>query len=166
MLRVPDFTVAGQTVAFRDATRQDVPAIVAMLADDELGATREAVAAPGKDNLDDAYWTAFDQIEAQQGNRLIVAESGGQVVGTLQLTLLPGLSRKGMLRAQIEAVRVAASFRGHGLGRQMLSWAIGEARRAGCGMVQLTSDKRRESAIRFYSSLGFAASHEGLKLAL
>jgi GNAT superfamily N-acetyltransferase len=148
------------TAVFRAARRADVPAIVAMLADDFLGAGREEA------EIDDAYWAAFDAIDADSRNRLIVAEADGQIVGTLQLTLLPGLSRHGMLRAQIEAVRVAAPVRGQGLGRAMLGWAIGEARRAGCGMVQLTSNKRREDAIRFYKSLGFESSSEGLKLPL
>ena len=151
------------TVIFRDARREDVPVIVAMLADDFLGEAREA---GGEACLDDAYFAAFDQIESDPRNRLIVAESGGRVAGTLQLTLLPGLSRHGMLRAQIEAVRVAAWTRGQGLGRQMIAWALDEARRAGCGLVQLTSDKRRADAIRFYRSLGFEPSHEGLKLSL
>ena len=151
------------TVIFRDARREDVPVIVAMLADDFLGEAHEA---GGEACLDDAYFAAFDQIESDPRNRLIVAESGGRIVGTLQLTLLPGLSRHGMLRAQIEAVRVAAWTRGQGLGRQMIAWALDEARRAGCGLVQLTSDKRRADAIRFYRSLGFEPSHEGLKLSL
>ena len=142
--------------------------IVAMLADDFLGADREPAhqADGGGADVDDAYFTAFDQIESDPRNRLIVAESGGRIAGTLQLTLLPGLSRHGMLRAQIEAVRVAAWTRGQGLGRQMIAWALDEARRAGCGLVQLTSDKRRADAIRFYRSLGFEPSHEGLKLSL
>ena len=152
------------TVIFRDARREDVPVIVAMLADDFLGADREA--GGGEAAVDDAYFAAFDQIESDPRNRLIVAESGGRIAGTLQLTLLPGLSRHGMLRAQIEAVRVAAWTRGQGLGRQMIAWALDEARRAGCGLVQLTSDKRRADAIRFYRSLGFEPSHEGLKLSL
>lgn len=145
--------------AFRDARRADVPRIVALLADDGLGNSREGA-------LDDAYWAAFEQVAADPRNRVIVAEADGQVVGTLQLTLISGLSRHGMLRAQIEAVRVAASHRGHGLGHAMIEWAIEEARTAGCGLVQLTSDKRRAGAIRFYESLGFTASHEGLKLQL
>jgi GNAT superfamily N-acetyltransferase len=166
--------MAGVTISFRDARREDVPVIVAMLADDFLGAAREtadaadsagAVDGAGAE-LDEAYWTAFGQIESDPRNRLIVAESDGKVAGTLQLTLLPGLSRHGMLRAQIEAVRVAAWTRGQGLGRQMIEWAVAEARRNGCGMVQLTSDKRRADAIRFYESIGFEATHEGLKLPL
>lgn len=146
-------------LTFRDARREDVPAIVALLADDILGAGRETA-------VDDAYWAAFEEIEADPRNRLIVAEAGGEIVGTLQLTLLPGLSRHGMLRAQIEAVRVAAAQRGQGTGTAMIEWAIAAARRHGCGLVQLTSDKRRGEAIRFYESLGFRASHEGLKLEL
>jgi GNAT superfamily N-acetyltransferase len=146
-------------VVFRDARREEVPQIVALLADDVLGAGRE-----GLD--DDAYLAAFDQIEADPRSRLVVAEVDGRIAGTLQLTVLPGLSSRGMLRAQIEAVRVAAAQRGHGLGRKMIGWAIEVAREQGCSLVQLTSDKRRHDAIRFYESLGFTASHEGLKLAL
>ena len=132
-------------VIFRDARRADVPAIVALLADDILGAAREAATAG--DQLDEAYLLAFEQIEADARTRLIVAETDGQVAGTLQLNLLPGLSRHGMLRAQIEAVRVAAPHRGHGLGRTMIEWAVGQAREQGCGLVQLTSDKRRPDAL-------------------
>jgi GNAT superfamily N-acetyltransferase len=146
-------------VIFRDARRDEVPRIVALLADDVLGAGREA-------EVDDAYWAAFDDIAADPRNRLIVAEADGQLAGTLQLTFLPGLSRHGTLRAQIEGVRVAAPGRGQGLGRAMIEWAVDEARRNGCGLVQLTSDKRRADAIRFYESLGFEPSHEGLKLPL
>lgn len=149
---------------FRDARREDVPAIVALLGDDVLGASREADA--GEADTDEAYRVAFEQIQSDPRSRLIVAEADGQVAGTLQLSLLPGLSRHGMLRAQIEGVRVAAPHRGQGLGRTMIEWAIGQARQHGCGLVQLTSDKRRHGAIRFYESLGFTASHEGLKLSL
>lgn len=150
---------------FRDARREDVPGIVALLADDMLGAAREAPAAR-EGQVDDAYWTAFERVQADPANRIIVAEVDGRVAGTLQLTLIPGLSRHGMLRAQIEAVRVAASERGHGTGQAMIRWAIAEARLAGCGLVQLTSDKRRPGAIGFYESLGFTATHQGMKLAL
>lgn len=132
---------------------------MALLADDVLGASREG-------QVDDAYLAAFEQIAADPRCRLVVAEADGRIAGTLQLTVLPGLSRNGMLRAQIEAVRVAAGERGRGLGRQMIGWAIEVSREQGCGLVQLTSDKRRRDAIRFYESLGFEASHEGLKLVL
>jgi GNAT superfamily N-acetyltransferase len=157
--------MTSATVTFRDARRADVPRIVALLADDALGASREAGSSQGGE-LADAYLSAFEQVQASPGNRIIVAEADGQVVGTLQLTLIPGLSRQGMTRAQIEAVRVAASQRGHGLGHMMINWAIAQAREAGCGLVQLTSDKQRPGAIRFYESLGFSATHEGLKLGL
>ncbi|MHB1431528.1 MAG: GNAT family N-acetyltransferase [Streptosporangiaceae bacterium] len=133
---------------FRDARRDEVPAIVSLLADDILGADRES-------GLDGAYWKAFDDIAADPRSRLIVADVEGQVAGMLQLTVIPGLSRHGMPRAQIEGVRVAAPWRGQGLGRAMVSWAIEEGRRNGCGLVQLTSDKRRTDAIRFYEALGF-----------
>jgi GNAT superfamily N-acetyltransferase len=146
-------------VVFRDARRDEVPAIVALLADDVLGAGREG-------DVDDAYWRAFDEIAADPRNRVIVADADGKVAGTLQLTVIPGLSRHGLLRAQIEGVRVAAPWRGEGVGAAMIGWAIDEARRGGCGLVQLTSDKRRADAIRFYESLGFEPSHEGLKLPL
>ncbi|GAA0359353.1 GNAT family N-acetyltransferase [Actinoallomurus spadix] len=145
-------------VIFRSATRDDVPAIVALLADDAIGAGREGDV--------DAYWAAFADIEADPRNHLIVADIDGEVAGTLQLTFIPGLSRMGTERAQIEAVRVGGAHRGQGLGHRMIEWAIGEARRRGCGLVQLTSDKRRTDAIRFYESLGFAATHEGMKLPL
>ena len=146
-------------LTFRDARREDVPAIVALLADDVIGGEREA--AP-----DEAYQKAFEQVQSDPRSRLIVAEADGQVVGTLQLSLLPGLSRHGMLRAEIEGVRVATPHRSQGLGRAMIEWAVGQAREHGAGLVQLTSDKRRHDAIRFYQSLGFTASHEGLKLSL
>jgi GNAT superfamily N-acetyltransferase len=145
-------------VTFRNATKDDVPAIVALLADDAIGAGREGDV--------DAYWTAFAAIDADPRNRLIVADIGGEVAANLQLTYIPGLSRKGTERAQIEAVRVGGAHRGRGLGHQLIEWAIGEARRRGCGLVQVTSDKRRGDAIRFYESLGFEATHEGMKLPL
>ena len=143
----------------REARREDVPEIVALLADDAIGAGREGPA-------DDAYYAAFALIAADQRNQLLVAEVGGRIVGTLQLTMIPGLSRHGMLRAQIEGVRVSSDQRGQGLGGRMIEWAIEVARAQGCGLVQLTSDKRRPDAVRFYQSLGFTASHEGLKLPL
>jgi GNAT superfamily N-acetyltransferase len=148
-----------ESILLREARREDVPEIVALLADDLLGAGREGP-------VDDAYLAAFEQIAADPRSRLLVADRDGRVVGTLQLTMLPGLSRHGMLRGQIEAVRVAADQRGQRLGRRLIEWAIEVARGQGCGLVQLTSDKQRPDAIRFYESLGFTASHEGLKLPL
>jgi len=150
-------------VPLRRAREQDVPAIVDLIAADQLGATRDGVRTP--EDLD-SYRRAFRAIDADPAHLLVVAESGGDVVGTMQLSFLPGLARRGALRAQIEAVRVADSERGRGLGAAMLSWAIGEARRRGCALVQLTTDKSRTSAHRFYERLGFVASHEGMKLRL
>jgi GNAT superfamily N-acetyltransferase len=141
----------------RRATAADLDAIVALLADDMLGAGREK---PG----DPAYAAAFAAIEADPNQLLAVADEEGRVVGCLQLSFIPGLSRLGMWRGQIESVRIAASHRGAGLGRRMFEWAIGECRARGCGLVQLTTDKARPDARRFYESLGFAASHEGMKL--
>jgi GNAT superfamily N-acetyltransferase len=149
-------------IAFRRATRADIPAIVAMLADDPLGAAREDASAPEAP----AYQDAFAAIDADPNQFLAVMTDGGTVVGTLQLTLIPGLSRKGALRGQIEAVRVAAGRRGEGLGRRLFDWAIAECRARGCATVQLTTDKSRTDAHRFYDRLGFAASHIGYKLAL
>jgi len=146
----------------RRATRDDVPAIVALLADDELGRQRERPADP----LPAAYTEAFEQIAADPRQVLAVAVAEERVVGTLQLTFLPYLTHQGGERALVEAVRVAADVRGSGLGRMMLEWAIDQARRRGCRMVQLTTDKQRADATRFYESLGFRASHEGMKLPL
>jgi GNAT superfamily N-acetyltransferase len=151
-----------EEIIIRPANRGDVPAIVRLLADDALGAARETVTEP----LDPAYLRAFDHIAADPGEELVVAERAGEVVGTLQLTLIPSLSRRGALRAQLEAVRVRSDQRGSGLGRRLVTWAVDRARERGAVIVQLTSDKRREDAHRFYASLGFAASHEGMKLLL
>ena len=149
-------------VICRRATQADVPQIVALLADDPLGRTREDPSVP----LDDRYTTAFAALDRDPNQLMAVVEIDGAVVGCLQLSFIPGLSRRGMLRGQIEGVRMAASHRGEGLGRKVFEWAIGECRKRGCGLVQLTSDKTRRDAIRFYESLGFRASHEGLKLEL
>jgi GNAT superfamily N-acetyltransferase len=147
-------------VRIRRATEEDVPAIVLLLAEDELGATRES---PG----DLApYRTAFKAIDADPNQFLAVAERDGEVVGTMQLTYLPGLSRMGGTRAQIEAVRVRGTERGTGLGSRLITWAVDQARERGCILVQLTSDTTRTEAHRFYEQLGFAASHLGFKLAL
>jgi GNAT superfamily N-acetyltransferase len=143
----------------RRARRADLPAIVAMLADDVLGRSRED---PG----DPAYARAFAEIERDPNQFPAVLEDAGEVVGYLQLTFIPGLSLKGMLRGQIESVRIASSRRGQRLGHVLLEWAIAECRRRGCGLVQLAMNKSREDTLRFYNSLGFVASHEGLKLSL
>lgn len=156
-------SLAPGPFAVRRAIAGDVPAVVALLADDELGATREA----GSDPELTSYRTAFAAIDADPGQLLLVVTAAdGQVAATLQLTFIPGLARQGALRAQIEAVRVGAGYRSQGLGEAMITWAIAEARRRGCRMVQLTSDKRRTNAHRFYQRLGFTATHEGFKLPL
>ena len=152
--------VAG--IVFRPATRDDVPAVVSLLAGDELGATRETVG----ERVDAAYWAAFEAIDADPRNALVVADRAGEVVGCLQLTFIPSLTRRGGERAQIEGVRVHAGLRGAGLGRAMLGWAVDRARERGCRLVQLTTDERRVDAGRFYASLGFRPSHEGMKLEL
>jgi ribosomal protein S18 acetylase RimI-like enzyme len=149
-------------VKIRRAERGDLQAIVALLADDVLGAKRER----NEDPLPQAYERAFDAVAADPNHELLVAEREGRVVGTLQLTFLPGLSRQGMWRAQIEGVRVSSGERGRGVGEQLVRHAIARARDRGCGLVQLTSDKSRVDAVRFYERLGFRASHEGMKLAL
>ncbi len=147
------------TPVFRRAGATDLPAIVALLADDVLGAGRET---PG----DPAYAAAFAAIVADANQLLAVADQDGRIVGCLQISFVPGLSRRGMWRGQIESVRIAADQRGSGLGRRMFEWAIAQCRERGCGLVQLTTDKARPQARRFYESLGFNASHEGMKLAL
>lgn len=142
----------------REAARDDVPAIVSMLADDELGRRREDPSAP----LPEAYWTAYDAIATDPHNLLVVLDDG-EVVGTLQLTLIPHLTFRGGWRAQVEAVRVAAHRRGEGLGRLLLAWAVEEARRRGCHLIQLTTNVARPEAAAFYASLGFAHTHAGMK---
>lgn len=150
------------SASMRRATRADLAAIVAMLADDEMGRQRERLADP----LPAAYTDAFEQIAADPRQLLAVAVLDGRVVGTLQLTFLPYLTHEGGERALIEAVRIAGDVRGAGLGRTMVEWAIDQARQRGCRMVQLTTDKQRVDARRFYESLGFQATHEGMKLPL
>ncbi|WP_369806813.1 MULTISPECIES: GNAT family N-acetyltransferase [Amycolatopsis] len=143
----------------RRARRADVEEIVAMLADDHLGARREQPGDPG-------YLRAFEAIAADPNQLLAVAERDGALVGTLQLTFIPGLSRRGATRALVEAVRVRGDQRGNGLGATLMEFAVEEARRRGCAMVQLTSDASRVNAHRFYERLGFEASHVGFKLML
>ena len=147
-------------VVLRRATSDDVRAVVGLIADDQLGATRED---PG--DLA-AYLRAFAAIEADPAQLLVVLDDGDTVVGTMQLSFIPGLSRGGAMRAQVEAVRVATSHRGRRLGEQMVGWAVDESVRRGCALVQLTTDKSRADAHRFYERLGFTASHEGFKLSL
>jgi GNAT superfamily N-acetyltransferase len=147
-------------VVIRPATAADVSGIVAMLVDDEIAAAREA-----PDDLT-PYRAAFEAINADSNQVLVVAERNGELVGTLQLTIIPGLSRIGACRALVEGVRVAAAARGSGLGTTLMEWSIEESRARGCKIIQLTSDKARVDAHRFYDRLGFTASHEGFKLLL
>lgn len=144
----------------RRARIEDVPALVALLADDPLG--------NGREHADLAVYEAAFRLVDADGHQFLacLTDPADAVVGTLQLTIIPGLSRGGMLRAQIEAVRVRADRRDEGLGRVLLDWAVGEARRRGCALVQLTTDRSRVEAHRFYERLGFVDSHHGLKLVL
>ncbi|MFI7349040.1 GNAT family N-acetyltransferase [Streptomyces sp. NPDC049936] len=144
----------------RRTTAADIPAVVAMLADDPLGAQRES-----PDDLD-PYLAALERLDADSNQHVVVAVRDSRVVGTLQLTIVPGLSRRGATRSIIEGVRVHADERGSGLGTQLIEWAIDESRRQGCQLVQLTSDKTRTDAHRFYERLGFSSSHTGFKLQL
>ncbi|HLR22339.1 MAG TPA: GNAT family N-acetyltransferase [Pseudogracilibacillus sp.] len=131
-----------------------------MLADDELGSHREKY----EDPLPNDYYQAFKSIESQIGNQILVATENQVVIGCLQLTIIPGLARQGMKRAQIEGVRVDGKQRGKGTGEALLKEAIAIAKSEACGLVQLTTDKQRDDAHRFYEQLGFTASHEGMKL--
>ena len=151
-----------EALQFRPASLADLPAIIELLADDDLGRQREEIGPPPSPK----YESAFHAI-AQDANQLLaVAERDGEVVGCLQLTFIPGLSRVGAWRGQIESVRVSSRLRGSGLGRRLFAWAIEQCRQRGCALVQLTTDKSRPEALKFYRSLGFTASHEGMKLDL
>ncbi|MGW6732088.1 N-acetyltransferase family protein [Streptomyces sp. NPDC055013] len=144
----------------RAAVADDVPAIVGMLADDPLGAQRES-----PDDLA-PYLDALERLSADSNQHLVVAVREGRVIGTLQLTIIPGLSRMGATRSIIEGVRIHADERGSGLGTQLIEWAVAESRRQNCQLVQLTTDKSRTDAHRFYERLGFTASHLGFKIQL
>lgn len=146
----------------RPASLHDLAAVIALLADDELGAGRELSSSA----LDLRYEKAFADMGAQEGNELLVMVDGDTVIACLQLTVIPGLSRLGAKRAQIEGVRVARAYRQRGAGNRLMRFAIARARDAGCTLVQLTTDKARGDALRFYRKLGFEASHIGMKLAL
>jgi ribosomal protein S18 acetylase RimI-like enzyme len=147
---------------FRRATRNDVPEIVRMLADDPLGSQREHFSDP----LPNSYYEAFAAIAADANNELIVTECDGAIIGVLQLTFIPYLTFQGSWRALIENVRVSANVRGQDVGTALMRWAIARAEERGCRLVQLTTDKSRVDAKRFYEKLGFQATHEGMKLHL
>ena len=152
----------GNGIAIRPAAEADLPAIIALLVDDPLGKTRERL----EDPVPRSYVAAFEAMTAQGGNVYLVAERAGTVIGCVQVTFIPGISREGMTRANIEGVRIASSVRGIGLGKTMIKDAIDRSREAGCGLVQLTTDARREDAQQFYAALGFKPSHIGMKLDL
>jgi GNAT superfamily N-acetyltransferase len=154
--------MTSQEVLFRLARRADLPSIVRMLADDELGSQRERYGEP----LSDSYYSAFDQINGDANHELIVAERHGEVIGTLHLMFLPSISFQGRLRAQIESVRVDRRFQSQGIGSQMMKWSMERARGRGAHVVQLTTHKTREDAHRFYERLGFKGTHLGMKLSL
>lgn len=147
----------------RPAELRDLPDIVRMLADDALGAGREKY----EDPLPDSYLKAFDAITQDRNNELVVVEGEhGRAVGVMQLTFTPYITHQGGWRATIEGVRVDSSLRGAGIGRNFFQWAVARAQERGCHIIQLTTDKQRPEAKLFYESLGFKASHEGMKLSL
>lgn len=161
--RLPhELRVGEATYVVDRATRGDVAAVVALLRDDDLGATREAV----DDDELTSYLRAFEEIDADRHQLLVVVRRDGAVAATMQLTFLRTLSRRGGLRMQVEAVRVASSERGAGLGRALLTWAVDVGRAQGAVLAQLTTDRRRPDAHRFYESLGWVESHKGMKLDL
>ncbi|RDY62063.1 GNAT family N-acetyltransferase [Flagellimonas nanhaiensis] len=146
---------------FRKATKNDVAKIVEMIADDELGKTRENFQTP----LPNEYLDAFDNINTDQNQELIVLENeNSEIIGTLQLSFIQYLTYRGGIRAQIEAVRIRKDKRGLGIGKLMFQWAIERAKERNAHLLQLTTDKKRPQAIKFYEDLGFKASHEGMKI--
>ncbi len=147
-----------ESVSIRPARREDVAAIVAMLADDHLGSARERV----EDPLPASYYEAFSRVERDQNIQLVVAESEGRVVGCLQLAILPGLSSQGGRRGLLEDVRVTSDCRSRGIGEQLVQWAVTEAKARGCNLVELLTHQTRTDAQRFYKRLGFTASHVGM----
>ena len=149
-------------LTFREARKGDLPAIVSLITDDGLGRGRELMG----EELADEYVAAFEVMAVDPNQVMAIAELDGEVAGYMQITFIPGLSRRGAWRGQLESVRVASHLRGRGIGEAFFRWAIGRCRDRGCRLVQLTTDKQRADALRFYERLGFAASHNGLKLTL
>jgi ribosomal protein S18 acetylase RimI-like enzyme len=149
-------------ITIRRARRDDVTAIVHMLADDALGGPRERI----EDPLPAVYFDAFERVDRDPNIRLVVAEEGGAVIGCLQLCILPGISSQGSWRGLIEDVRVASHLRSRGIGEQLVQWAVTEARANGCKLVELLTSNSRVDAQRFYERLGFARSHVGMTLRL
>ena len=149
-------------LAFREATQADIPGLLKLLVEDDLGKLREDASIPVKK----CYLMAFEQICCDPNNELIVLEQDQEIVGMLQLTFIPYLTHQGSWRCLIEGVRIHKAHRGQGMGTRLFEWAIARAGERNCAIVQLTSDKRRHAALRFYQGLGFEASHEGFKLKL
>lgn len=148
---------------FRKAIKDDLSAIVEMIADDELGRLRENFQTP----LPNEYLLAFQKIDSDENQELTVIENDdSEIIGTLQLTFIPYLTYRGGIRAQIEAVRIRKDHRGLGIGKSMFEWAINRAKERKAHVIQLTTDKKRPDALLFYESLGFKASHEGMKMHL
>ena len=154
--------MSAQEISFRLAERKDLPAIVRMLADDDLGSQRERYETP----LPESYYTAFEQINNDPNHELIVAELDGEVIGTLHLIFIPSISYQGKLRAQVESVRVESKFQSRGIGTKMMLWVIDRAKTRGAHIMQLTTHHTRADAHRFYERLGFKGSHLGMKLSL
>ena len=152
----------SESIKIRSATYNDLPRIVEMLANDPLGKQREQFTAP----LPKFYIQTFDAIDKDPNNELIVAQKSNDIVSVLQLTFIPCLTYRGGWRLLIEGVRVNPCFRGHGIGKKLLYYAIDRAKQKKCVMVQLTTDKSRIDTHRFYENLGFKATHEGMKLHL
>jgi GNAT superfamily N-acetyltransferase len=151
-----------QDIIFRLAERADLPSIVRLLADDDLGSQRERVESP----LPESYYSAFEQISNDPNHELIVAERNGEVIGTLHLMFLPSISYQGGLRAQVESVRVDKRFQSQGIGSEMMKWTMERAKQRGAHVVQLTTHKTRLDAHRFYERLGFKGTHLGMKMKL
>ncbi|HLO14221.1 MAG TPA: GNAT family N-acetyltransferase [Anaerolineales bacterium] len=151
-----------QEVCFRLARHEDLPSIVRMLAEDELGSQREHYVNP----LPESYYFAFEQINNDPNHELIVAERNGEVIGTLHLMFLPSVSFQGGMRAQVESVRVDKRFQSQGIDSEMMKWSIARAQQRGAHVLQLTTHKSRLDAHRFYERLGFKGSHLGMKLSL
>ena len=155
-----EMTLNMRDVLVRKMQQGDLPRILQLLSDDELGQSRETL----QKTTHDDYLRAFTAINADLNQYLAVFERNDNIIGCLQISFIPGLSRRGALRGQIESVRVDVNFRGNGYGTLMMAWAIEKCREQGCSLVQFTSDKTRKDAQRFYQELGFVPSHEGFKL--
>ena len=153
-------------IVFRLGERNDLSQIIRLLADDSFSGDLESAQDVSTDQIPTAYQQAWEAIVASEDNQILVAADGMQVIAVLQLTMIPSLTLRGSRRAQIEGVRVASVYRGQGVGTQLMQWAIDLARKENCLLVQLTMDRRRERAVRFYRRLGFVASHEGFKMQL